>query len=162
MSRAAPTIALTAAIAGVPDRHCERVVKNMLEFLGAENKRLWAGAVGSLHTSQMGNPVGQQRAVARFRRAVGDLALDVRLKSGRRGRCELTISHLDRLGRRRGQLGRSAIERPPPRRGVVGGAGRSAQRPRRPRLQMGLCAQLAGDSPFLRPDGAASRRQNRS
>ena len=64
----------------------------MLAFLEAENKRLWARSVDSLRTQQMGNPVGQRRAVERFKRTVGPLALDVRLKPGKRGHCELTVS----------------------------------------------------------------------
>jgi hypothetical protein len=76
----------------VHDIHAARITREMLVFLETENKRLWTGTVDALRTQQMGNPVGQRRAVERFKRAAGPLALDIRLKPGKRGHCELTVA----------------------------------------------------------------------
>ena len=81
-----------ASVGPPPDRHAERVATEMLAHLWASQATLWANAAGSLKSSQMGNPTGQQRAVARFRKASSDLLLDVRLRTGTRGRFDLTIA----------------------------------------------------------------------
>jgi hypothetical protein len=69
-----------------PDRHAERVADLFLRHLFARQGELWANVEGSLHRKQMGSIVGQRRAVARFRRAAGDLALSIDLTPGSRGR----------------------------------------------------------------------------
>jgi hypothetical protein len=79
------------AIDEVPDRHAERVVWEMLQYLHAGQTERWARAKGAIRTSQMGSVVGQQRAVARFTETVGDLALRVELNPAKRGRYLLRV-----------------------------------------------------------------------
>jgi hypothetical protein len=57
-----------------------------------DQERLWDNAAGSLNRKQMGNVIGQQRSVARLQKAAGDLLLDVKLHTGKRGRYNLEIA----------------------------------------------------------------------
>jgi hypothetical protein len=74
-----------------PDRHAERVVNDMLAWLHAGQTERWAKAKGAINSSQMGSVVGQQRAVARFAKIVGDLALRVELSPAKRGKYHLRL-----------------------------------------------------------------------
>ena len=73
-----------------PQRHAERIVDEMLLWMHGQQAVIWERAKGSLNSKQMGNPVGQERAVARFRKALGKMGLEVRLSPGKRGRYHLT------------------------------------------------------------------------
>lgn len=81
-----------SSIGPPPDRHAERIVDEMLVWLHGHQGDIWERCRGSLRRSQMGNPVGQQRAVARLKRALGDMALEVGLVTGKRGKYYLTLS----------------------------------------------------------------------
>ena len=74
-----------------PDRHAERVVWEMLQYLHAGQAERWRKAHGALNSAQMGSVVGQQRAVARFAKTVGDFALRVELSPAKRGRYHLRV-----------------------------------------------------------------------
>jgi len=91
MTMIAPRIATPADGQDVPDKHAERIVWEMVRFLHAGMEQRWSLARGALNTSQMGNPVGQMRAVRRFAEMVGDFALRVRLTPAKRGRYQLMV-----------------------------------------------------------------------
>jgi hypothetical protein len=74
-----------------PERHAERIADEMILWLHGRQQEIWVKAKGSLRTSQMGNPVGQTRAVARMRERLGDLVLALKLKTGKRGKFELQM-----------------------------------------------------------------------
>lgn len=74
-----------------PDKHAEPITDQMLAYLHAEYGRLWDNVAGSLAKKQLGNPIAQQRAVARFARAAGALALDIQLQTGKRGKFHLVF-----------------------------------------------------------------------
>ena len=80
-----------SSIGPPPERHAERIVGEMLAWLHVENHRLWQILAGSLDLNQMGNPVGQERAVRRFRDKAKPLLLDFRLVTGKRGKYKLTL-----------------------------------------------------------------------
>jgi hypothetical protein len=74
-----------------PERHAERIVDEMILWLHGRQQEVKAKAKGSLRTSQMGNPTGQTRAVARMREAMGDMVLALDLHTGKRGRFVLQM-----------------------------------------------------------------------
>jgi hypothetical protein len=74
-----------------PDKHAERIVWEMLKYLHAGQQQRWAKARGALRSSQLGSIVGQKRAVARFAKTVGDLALSIELAPAKRGRYTLRL-----------------------------------------------------------------------
>ena len=75
-----------------PDRHAQRVVKEILNYLLVEQERLRAPAVGLIDVDRMGTPIGQKRVADRLRGALGPLALSVHLETGRRGKFKLLLS----------------------------------------------------------------------
>ena len=75
-----------------PNRHAERIVDEMLVWMHGQQREIWNRSKRSLHRRQMGNPTGQERAIARFREAIGDMALDIRLRTGKRGRFRLAMA----------------------------------------------------------------------
>jgi hypothetical protein len=58
------------SIGSPPDRHAERVVSEMTEWLHAERPKLHACSIGLLDVSRMGTPVGQERVALRFAKAM--------------------------------------------------------------------------------------------
>jgi len=84
----APSI---ASVGPPPTRHAERVVDAMLVWLHGRQAEVFARARGSFKSSQMGNPVGQERAVARLRKALGEMALGLYLSPAKRGKYRLTL-----------------------------------------------------------------------
>jgi hypothetical protein len=74
-----------------PERHAERIVDEMILWLHGRQQEIWVKAKGSLRTKQLGNPVGQTRAVARMREALGDMVLALDLQTGKRGRFVLQM-----------------------------------------------------------------------
>ena len=63
----------------------------MLAWLHAGQTERWAKAKGAINSSQMGSVVGQQRAVARFAKQVGDLAPRIELMPAKRWKYQLRI-----------------------------------------------------------------------
>lgn len=74
-----------------PDRHAERVVDEMLRYLHQARPRLSVAAEALLDNRRMGTPEGQRRVVARLRKAMGPLALDLRLKPAKRGKYSMLL-----------------------------------------------------------------------
>ena len=92
MTLRAPPAIQTPPSMPVPDRHAERVADDWLRFLHRDQARLWANAGKSLDRDKMINPVSQARAVERFKRAAGELVLDIDLQPGKKGRYQLMFA----------------------------------------------------------------------
>ena len=58
----------------------------MLEHLHRDHQAARARLKGVLNPKQLGTPVGQLRTLERVRRAAGDTAIDLKIKTGKRGK----------------------------------------------------------------------------
>ena len=139
----------------VHDIHAARITREMLVFLETENKRLWTGTVDALRTQQMGNPVGQRRAVEQFKRAAGPLALDIRLKPGKRGHCELTVAAWTIWDAAKGALVDPLRRELDGDDRLAGGASRPSRRPGPARARMDRRDQPIADLPRVPQSRAA-------
>ena len=83
MSCAAPTI---QSIGPPPTAHATRIVGLMLEHLHRDHQAARARLKGILNPRQLGTPVGQMRVFERLKRAAGDTAIDLKIKTGKRGK----------------------------------------------------------------------------
>jgi hypothetical protein len=83
---------MISSVGPPPDLHAERVVTEMLRYLNNEYERLRARGDGIINPHQMGTPKAQERTVARLRKAVGDMVLEIHLDAAKRGKFFLTIT----------------------------------------------------------------------
>jgi hypothetical protein len=76
-----------------PERHAARVVAAMARWLVEERARLSDAVVDAIrqHKSRFGNPVAQRRLAERLRKAGGKAILDLRLRTGKRGKFMMAI-----------------------------------------------------------------------
>jgi hypothetical protein len=86
---AAPAI---TSVGPPPERHCVRVVGEMLAFLHQRRMKLQPGLEGALDPRRMGNPTAQMRQFEKFRRLAGPTALDLQLTPAKRGKFLLSFT----------------------------------------------------------------------
>jgi hypothetical protein len=89
MSIVAPTI---QSIGPPPTAHATRIVGLMLERLHRDHQAARARLKGILNPRQLGTPVGQMRVFERLKRAAGDTAIDLKIKTGKRGKFLLMLA----------------------------------------------------------------------
>lgn len=102
------------SVGSPPDRHAERIVDEMLVWLFKRSREVWLNSKGTFNHKQMGNPVGQERAVERLKQAIGDLLLHCHLEPGKRGKFHLTLVQWMIWNSTQGLVCNPKTEPPPP------------------------------------------------
>jgi hypothetical protein len=79
------------SVGAPPERHADRVVAEMLHWLVEVRAEMWEGFWKAIETGSFGNPIGQQRAVDRMRKAAGRFLPICHLEPGKRKRFDITM-----------------------------------------------------------------------
>src|SRR6516165_10034349 len=87
-------IPVIASVGPPPEMHADRVVAEMLHWLVEIRAEMWKGFWRAVEIGSFGNPVGQQRAVDRMRRAGGRFLMQCHLEPAKRCRYTITIVEL--------------------------------------------------------------------
>jgi hypothetical protein len=78
-----------------PERHADRVVGEMIRWLIQARARIWPNFWKAVGAGNFGNPVGQQRTVARMRTAGHPFLTGIELEPAKRCRYSLAIGEIE-------------------------------------------------------------------